>query len=364
MRVLVSVLMLLGLAAPVAAQVPPPSEEFSLAYEAAMAVSPTARQLEAEQREWMHYRNLDEYGYGADGDDERMLDLRRRAERDLALHRITLMDGVIPEACVGTALKGCSSSAGGWLAAPDGQRLYWQLQEGFTDEDGITGGFVLLAQAPTARRGPLTPVAWAFEGYRYEAPTLLTAGDQLYVAIAGRMMGTGNGNADVIFRWTPGADQPLVQVDNWSWREVLKEQLPPGLEVWKGVDFRYDGSEIWAWTPLWREGDGNCCASGGDAGLAFDLVDDVMVLAHVSATDSIVEAATSEPIEVLDFVGRTAMCRHWGGEEAYDAERRAQIETAVRELRCETLPADGARLETRYADDAATLALIRRVQAE
>ncbi len=361
MRVLLSVLMLLGLAAPAVAQVPPLSAEFSEAYDAAIAASPTARQLEAEQREWVHYRDLDEYGYGADGDDERMLDLRLRAARDQALGQIVLGSPDAMGSCVGEALKGCSSRAAGWVTSPDGARLFWQLQDGFTDETGITGGVMLLS---AGGMGTVRPVAWAFEGYRYEAPTLLMIDGKMYVAASGRMQGTGNGNADVIFRWTPNAAQPLTQVDNWSWRDTLSERLPTGLEVWKGVDYRYNDEGVWAWTPLWREGDGNCCASGGSAMLMFRIEDDGLVLDGVSAHDAIVEVAVSEPIEVLDFVGRWSMCAHWGGEEPYDADRRAEIEAAVTELRCEALIAEAAHLETKYAENPATLALIRRMKTE
>lgn len=358
---LAAAIILAGAASPVFAQVPPPSAELVRAYEAAAAVSPVARRLAAEQADWRRYRDLDEYGYGADGDDGRLQDLNRRAARDRAMAAVQPDDPGALNACLGEALKSCSSRAGGWLVSPDGDRLFWQLQDGVTDETGITGGFVLLS---SGGMGPLRLVAWDFEGYRYEAPTLLTAGGKLYVAVAGRMQGTGNGNADVLFRWDPLAPQPLVQVDNWSWREALKDRLPAGLEVWKGVDFRYDDEEIWAWTPLWREGDGNCCPSGGSAGLGFRLENDVMVLDGVSVRDAVVEAAMAEPTEVLDFVSRWSMCAHWGGEEPYDAERRAQIEAAVTELRCETLEADAARLTAAYADKPATLSLIRRVQAE
>ena len=210
MRVLLSVLVLLGVTVPAEAQVPPPSAELTAAFEAARAASPTARQLEAEQRDWLRYRALDEYGHGTNGDDERVLDLNRWAERDGALRQVTPASPDALTACIGPALKGCSSRAAGWLSSPDGDRLFWQLQDGFTDEDGITGGFLLLS---SGGMGPLRPVAWAFEGYRYEAPTLLIVEGRMYVAIAGRMQGTGNGNADAIFRWDPAAAEPLVQVD-------------------------------------------------------------------------------------------------------------------------------------------------------
>ncbi|MDQ3124105.1 MAG: hypothetical protein M3Q74_00670, partial [Pseudomonadota bacterium] len=170
MRVLLSVLMFLGVSGSTLAQVPPPSAELNAAFEAARTASPTSPQLEAEHREWLHYRALDEHGYGADGDDERILDLNRRAQRDRALREVTLTSPESLGSCMGSVLKGCSSRAAGWLSSPDGDRLFWQLQDGFTDENGITGGFMLLS---SGGMGPVRPGAWAFEGYRYEAPTLL-----------------------------------------------------------------------------------------------------------------------------------------------------------------------------------------------
>lgn len=357
MRLLLSVLMLLGATAPALAQVPPPSAELNAAFEAARTASPTSPQLEAEHREWLHYRALDEYGYGADGDDERILDLNRRAQRDQALHALTLTSPDSLGSCLGSALKGCSSRAAGWLSSPDGDRLFWQLQDGVTDENGITGGFMLLSGGET---GPVRPRAWAFEGYRYEAPTLLIVEGRMYVAVPGRMQGTGNGNADALFRWSPDAAEPLVQVDNWSWSEQLAERLPAGLEVWKGVDYRYGDGEVWAWTKLWQSNDGNCCPSGGEATLGLEIRDDALVLGGVSVNDPLIDAAMRVPAEVFEWMGRRLQCDHWQGEEGYDADRRAQIAAAVRDLRCEAEPADGAALKVKYADNAMLMALIAR----
>lgn len=231
-----------------------------------------------------------------------------------------------------------------------------------TDETGITGGFVLLGDAGAARIGPVKPLGWAYEGYRYEAPTILFIESRIYVAVPGRMMGTGNGNADVLFRWTPGERQELTQVDNWSWRDDLPQHLPRGLEVWKGVDYRYNDDGIWAWTSLWREGDGNCCPSGGSAMLDLRIEDHRVVLEGASAHDAIVELAMSEPIEVLDFVARVTGCVHWSGEDGYDAESRAEIAAAAAQLRCDALGADGALLEAKYEEQPATIALLRRMR--
>ena len=357
MRFLLPVLMFMGAAAPALAQLPPPSAELNAAFEAARAASPTSPQLEADQRQWLHYRALDEYGYGADGDEGRVQDLNSRAQRDQALREVTVPSPEALGACIGSALKGCSSRAAGWLSSPDGDRLFWQLQDGFTDENGITGGFMLLSGGET---GPVRPRAWAFEGYRYEAPTLLLVGGEMYVAVAGRMQGTGNGNADALFRWSPDAAEPLVQVDNWSWSEQLAERLPTGLEVWKGVDYRYADGEILAWTKLWQSNDGNCCPSGGEATLGFEIRDDVLVLGGVNVNEPLLDAAMRLPVEVFDWMARKMLCDHWQGEEGYDADRRAQIAAAVRDLRCEAEPADGAALKVKYTDNPMLAALIAR----
>lgn len=357
MRVLLSVLVLMAAATPALAQVPPPSPELNAAFEAARTASPTAPQLQTEHREWLHYRALDEFGNGADGDDGRIADLNRRAQRDRALREVTVSSPEALGACIGSALKGCSSRAAGWLSTRDGDRLFWQLQDGVTDENGITGGFMLLSGGGA---GPVHPRAWAFDGYRYEAPTLLMVEGEMYVAVAGRMAGTGNGNADALFRWSPDAAEPLVQIDNWSWREQLAERLPSGLEVWKGVDYRYADSEIWAWTKLWQPNDGNCCPSGGEAMLSFVIRDDVLVLDGANVQEPLLDAAMTVPTEVFDWLGRKLMCDHWLGEEAYDADRRDQINSAVRELRCEAEPTDRAALTVRYADNPMLTALIAR----
>lgn len=54
------------------------------------------------------------------------------------------------------------------------------------------------------------------------------------------------------------------------------------------------------------------------------------------------------PVDVTRFLDRRAECEHWMGEEPYDAERRAQIEDAIDDLRCAKLERDEARLRERY----------------
>ncbi|NJC41898.1 hypothetical protein GGQ87_002193 [Brevundimonas alba] len=53
---------------------------------------------------------------------------------------------------------------------------------------------------------------------------------------------------------------------------------------------------------------------------------------------------------VARFVERGEMCEHWMGEEPYDAERRAEIERNLRELRCTTVRRDGEALKLSRKD--------------
>jgi hypothetical protein len=233
------------------------------------------------------------------------------------------------------------------------------VQEGSTDTDGVSGAAVLLSRDGQT----LTPVGWTSGGF-YRPPELIGTGDagDLYVAIPGYWSGTGQYNADVLFRWWPGTTTPLIEIDVRQWRATLDARLPKGLEVWKGVDFHW--SALAAWTPLWALDDANCCASGGEANLDFEIRDGVLVLTDVNAVDRVAELAMTLPTEVFDLVGRWAMCGHWGGEAGYDAGRQAEIGNALRALRCDALDADTASMKAKYPDRPSIQALLDRGWAE
>ena len=251
------------------------------AYEELLAVSPTPKGVAAEQAVWLE--DLEGYVEPADHADmiaDRIEDLRSEAARDRRVRQVKVDHaGDLEKNCVEIDLKGCSVPAGGFVNDGD-RRLYWQLQDGYTDDDGISARLVLLADSQAARYY-LQPVVWASGGVTYDPPVVFGGGDgtPTYVAIPGRYMGTGNHNADLVFRWAE--DGELVQVDNWSWRTTLDQKLPEGLGVWKGVDFNYP--IMFAHSPLWRADDGNCCPNGGEVFLDFAIEDDVLVVtsAHV-----------------------------------------------------------------------------------
>lgn len=70
--------------------------------------------------------------------------------------------------------------------------------------------------------------------------------------------------------------------------------------------------------------------------------------------DSAKDQRLTHPLEVQSYIQRRAECNHWGGEDAYDAERSAQIETAMNGLKCSEIDDDKATLLQKYANDSRT----------
>ena len=64
------------------------------------------------------------------------------------------------------------------------------------------------------------------------------------------------------------------------------------------------------------------------------------------------------PGDVADYMQRRAGCNHWGGEDPYDAARRAEIHAAMTELRCSHVDADEKALRTKCATSPAAISAI------
>ena len=341
-----------------AAQPAATSSDLESAFEAARQVSPVPLSLDREQAEWAEYEDQ-----SAEGLAQRIDDLTARAARDRAAWDLRTTVADLAQACVPIVLRDCNSVAGGHVTRQDGPTLYWQVQRGFTEWDGVGGGFVLLQLQTDGVT--LRPVAWDFEGFVYQQPDWAEGaggpdGD-LFVAVAGTQDGTGAQNADVMFRLADDDARPLVQIDNFSWRDTLDDRLPRGLEVWKGVRFIYGA--LMAETSLWRTNDANCCPTGGEAFLDFEIRDDRLALTGVQVNDALATLAQQVPADVFAWVQRRMACTHWGGEEPYDAERAAQIEAALSEARCDSLAADEQAVRRAHADDEAVLDILARAEA-
>lgn len=347
-------------AGPVVSQTPSLDQALRRAREA----TPLPLSLARDQADWrMGHAELPGGMDPAADIQSRIEDLTLQAERDARLGAMVFSEPpVLGRDCVATGLKGCSSPMGGYLALRDGG-LQWQLQEGFTEEDGISGGIVFIGDAGAARMGPTAPIAWSFDAARFDAPVLLTGpefGGAAYIAVPGIHAGSGSGNADVLFRWDFPDSRRLTQIDIWSWRGDLAQRLPEGLEVVQGV--RYDWPNMMAVTPLWQEGDGNCCGTGGTAILSFEIEGDRLVLSSITVRDAVLDVAASTPTDVIDYAGRRAGCADRGGEP-HDLARQTEIARASAELGCANLRAVAAALRRKYADRPELLSVIARAEA-
>ncbi|UYO01188.1 MAG: hypothetical protein KIT02_08315 [Devosia sp.] len=185
----------------------------------------------------------------------------------------------LDSACIATELKNCVVITSGRLNQPWGDAegapmLAWQTQSGFTDVDGVLGGFVLL----THRQDGWEVLDSGFDGHDFSPPMLGMDGGMLH--ISGYTGGTGAYNVDRLYVWEDTGAARLIEdwipVDMGQWREAVGPMLPEGLEIWKGVDFDFSDwfyGTLDARTPLWRADDGNCCPTGGWATIRFEIDD-------------------------------------------------------------------------------------------
>ena len=80
--------------------------------------------------------------------------------------------------------------------------------------------------------------------------------------------------------------------------------------------------------------------------------------------ESLAARVARQPARVKTFIDRRTGCNHWGGEEGYDAPRKREIERAWRDLRCNALERDEAKLRRLYHDDPELIALLDAVRDE
>lgn len=77
-----------------------------------------------------------------------------------------------------------------------------------------------------------------------------------------------------------------------------------------------------------------------------------------AGTDTVRARVAAQPRIVETFISRRAMCNHFAGEDAYDAERGREIGRAMRNLRCATVERDEAALRRCFRGRADTLAVL------
>ncbi|MGG5810114.1 hypothetical protein [Falsiroseomonas sp. CW058] len=184
--------------------------------------------------------------------------------------------------CLGNALRDCRVTGAGLAVSADGTtRVLWQAQRGFTEQDGLRAGIVLLAEA----RGGWRLLGWSFEGHHFDAPRLVEHEGGWLLHLPGRGGGSGSVNTDLLYRLDRTG---WAEVETEGWLAALPGRLPPGLGVWQAVE--YDFEDLAARAALWRDGDANCCPTGGRARFDLRIEGRSVVLAAV-ALDGVARAA-------------------------------------------------------------------------
>lgn len=180
--------------------------------------------------------------------------------------------------CLETVLRDCKVLTAGFLNVDWGHEdgapmLAWQTQSGFTPEDGVLGGFVLLQHVD----GIWTRLDAGFDGWRFIPPRLSQDG---LLHLPGYTGGTGSYNADRLYQWNDAEWEPI---DTKTWLKTIADHLPTDREIWKGVQYDFDDpwSQLIARTALWRGNDGNCCPTGGHAEIAFVIEQGRLKVEHI-----------------------------------------------------------------------------------
>jgi len=93
-----------------------------------------------------------------------------------------------------------------------------------------------------------------------------------------QMSGTGHFFDEANWIWSNRFDGPIVLKLNSEDRDrkVLKDFLPPNHGIWKGGHFDIRTLLFESYT--WRDGDGNCCPSGGKYRVEYGIENDSLVL--------------------------------------------------------------------------------------
>lgn len=187
----------------------------------------------------------------------------------------------------------CRVEASGRInVAERGTTLLWQKLE-LAPRDGPEARMIVLLAQDKA--GKISLAGFAESTGSLGAPDLVANGDtQSLVHVTGTLAGSGGGNADALFAGD-GAAAKWRRIDLSDWSDQGAKMMPKGYWLRGPASFAFD--EMFASSPVAREGDGHCCPRGGNAFFDLDIRGDRLVLTRMRFEP--MQLATREMVDIV-----------------------------------------------------------------
>jgi hypothetical protein len=189
------------------------------------------------------------------------------AEMEGAIARTPDAMLLLSKQCLFQSEARCWVQASGTMSSLErGGPVVWQLML-LSPIDGPAVQMIALLELG-GTPAPMLVAAAQTEGWFSPPDIVQNSDDGVLIHVPGVTGGTGAGNADVlVLRTQSGWTRP----DMDAWPDQVNAMLPEGFEIRGGVNFNF--REMHASSPVWRTGDGNCCATGGTLQIDFGLAD-------------------------------------------------------------------------------------------
>jgi len=277
------------------------------AYQAAVSGTPDYSGLLNEQREWLKQRDrCNNAECLAKNYRERIDALQARQHADAREAAVAYNAGDLSKACdllnsnaliqngggdyERTSFQACELRSVKQLGELAGRNWYvadFCLTQPGTDEPGCIdksqlGAFDVSAALVFVRELPDGPLYLRVKHYFDYSGHF--AGAEIYrnksgalLDIAGFIDGTGNVNVGRYFVYRNGKWR---MIDSWTWEKDLQKRLPKGFGIWKGL--RPDLRKMVCDSPVWKEGDANCCPTGGETHMTLTLMGEKLSISSFS----------------------------------------------------------------------------------
>lgn len=246
-------------------------EQLADAYHAALKRTANASALRAKQIEWLKVQRnaCDDSACIAQVLGERIIALGLNVQSDAALSSaFQEACAVLTEKARGAADDNCRVTTSGKFGAMENETFHYAVYcldaaHGKSESCGDQGIALFSESAGKVSRWYTRYVNF---GATYAAPVIHSTPQRALLEIPIALSGSGYYNESELF---VRQDHNWILVDGSHWGEDLRNQLPAGREVWKGIWPDWD--TLSAQTPLWKPSDGNCCPTAGSASIQLRL---------------------------------------------------------------------------------------------